>query len=256
MVKKHAIIFKASGDEGNSDRDPYAGALSALDVDCEVVQVLNFDFLNLDELEKRLENPQSYSGIIFSSPRVVEAVGKCLKDAPAWANLFAFAVGEKTATEVEHLGLKPSGSETGIGSALAEHILKCTISKPLLLPCGNLATNTIADTLREGGLEVDQLVVYQTVSNPELEEKIRNVIEKFPTLDYLLYFSPSGVKATIPLLREMGVDLSSVKFGAIGRTTEAALAEHGGAAFVAEKPTPQHFADALAREAEEQETQV
>uniref|UniRef100_A0A0A9XBQ0 Uroporphyrinogen-III synthase n=1 Tax=Lygus hesperus TaxID=30085 RepID=A0A0A9XBQ0_LYGHE len=125
MVRKHAILFKAGGDDGNPDVDPYAGTLGALDIDCQVVPVLNFDFLHLEELEERLKNPQSYSGIIFSSPRVVEAVGKCIKNAADWANLFAFTVGEKTASEVEQLGLKPSGSETGIGSALAEHILSC-----------------------------------------------------------------------------------------------------------------------------------
>lgn len=36
-----------------------------------------------------------------------------------------------------------------------------------------------------------------------------------------------------------------LQFGAIGTTTEAALSKVGKVSFVAEKPSPQHFAAAL-----------
>lgn len=244
MSPKEAIVFKASDDTGDFSDDPYAAELKLLDISCHIISVLSFDFINLDELDKRLARSDCYAGIIFSSPRVVDAVRRCSK-VSEWKDKLAFAVGKKTAEDVQRLGLKPLGEESGTGANLADYILKYPIEKPLLMPCGNLATDTILNKLKGSGIEIERIVVYNTVTSVKLEENIRKVVENCQNLNFVLYFSPSGVKATMPLLKKVGVDFSTIKFGAIGPTTEAALQEFVKVSFLADRPTPQHFASAL-----------
>ncbi|XP_014241578.1 uroporphyrinogen-III synthase [Cimex lectularius] len=243
---RHAILFKASDDEGLGERDPYARQLESIGIHSHILPVVQFEFVNLDELNTRLDHPDLYSGIIFSSPRCVEAVKMSINDASLWTNHRAFVVGEKTAKDVYvQLGMIPEGQASGNGKDLSKFILEQDITKPLLLPVGNLSTDTIVTALRAGGLKVDQLVVYNTITNPKLEMLFRPIFDEFE-VSFLLYFSPSGVDSTIPLFEKLKIDLNGLKIGAIGKTTEEALIRHSiQPAFVAEKPNPACYAKAL-----------
>ncbi|XP_073969932.1 uroporphyrinogen-III synthase-like isoform X2 [Rhodnius prolixus] len=188
------------------------------------------------------------SGIIFSSPRCVKAVSMAADDITKWENHRIFVVGEKTGKLVEtDLGLRTEGGSSGNAKALAEYILKQDINKPLLLPCGNLSRETLSKTLNDGGIKFDRIVVYTTITNPNVESNIKEVFDKLK-IRYILYFSPSAVNVTFPIFTKLGLDLDLIKWAAIGPTTESELLKHSvQVTIVAESPTPEHFAAALER---------
>ena len=58
----------------------FAQTLTRENFDVELSSPISFKFTNLDQLSASLLQPDQFSGIIFSSPRTVQAVQKCLPD--------------------------------------------------------------------------------------------------------------------------------------------------------------------------------
>ena len=90
------------------------------------------------------------------------------------------------------------GEDSGSAVALAEKILKmCEKGERLVFFKGNLARDTMCETLTSGGLLVEQLVVYETTESKHLKEDL-SVIQP---PDWVVLFSPSGARAALPLLQ-------------------------------------------------------
>jgi len=246
--KDGVIIFKALSEGCATNQDPYYVEVSKLDIHCCLIPVIHFNFINHEQLREALSNPEHYSGIIFGSPRCVEALAEYSGLDSQWYSKEFYAVGERTSQIArEKLKVEVQGGHTGTGKALGKHILESNRQRdrPFLIPCGNLGTHDIMNTLEEGGCQSKEIIVYETVPHPDLEKM---VLEALLTMElkYILYFSPSGVSSTIPLLKTNGVDLSNVKLLAIGPTTKTALLKDGlNVAAVADKPTPEGFVAAL-----------
>lgn len=94
---------------------------------------------------------------------------------------------------------------------------------------------------------------FRTLSVPVLDFEYCNLNElqqniKNPSMfsEIVVYFSPSGLKFTIPVLEKMEVPLHQLKLVAIGPTTEAAFLGYKlKARSVASKPTPEHLLEAV-----------
>lgn len=82
--------------------------------------------------------------------------------------------------------------------------------KPVLMPCGNLSKDTISKILQDNGVASDTVQVYETVAHPDLENDLKLVIDNF-TFNIIIYFSPSGINATMPLLKKYSVPLEKIK---------------------------------------------
>ncbi|CAH1404310.1 unnamed protein product [Nezara viridula] len=244
--EKGALVFKSSFDEVNSSTDPYIEKLKELHINCHPVKALDFEFCNLAELSEKLQNHDQYDGIIFSSPRCVAAVEMCVGDLSQWKYNRAFVIGEKTAETVGiKLGLVPEGQASGNASNLASYILNQPIKKPLLLPCGDLAKETLGDILTQGNISLDKIVVYKTVPDPNLESSIRNILSSHK-INFIVCFSPSSINFSLPLLKKCGINLSIVEWIAIGPSTENCLLKHKlKVGCVADKPTPESLAKAM-----------
>lgn len=78
------------------------------------------------------------------------------------------------------------------------------------MPCGNLSRDTISKLLEAKGVSADVVQVYETVNHPNLEDSLKKTIEGF-IFRIVIYFSPSGVNATIPLLKKYFVPLEDLK---------------------------------------------
>lgn len=244
--QKDAIIFKSSFDENDSKKDAYIEKLQELNINCHPIKSIDISFFNTAKLTEKLDSPEKYEGIIFSSPRCVAAVVECNIDIEKWSCKRIFVVGEKTAEYVtSKLGLTPEGQSTGNASSLATYILTQQICKPLLLPCGDLAKDTFKITLSKAGMIVDKITVYKTAPDPNLESSIRHVLKRHK-INFIVSFSPSSINVALPILQRNGVDMSAIEWIAIGPTTESCLLDYNmKVGCVAEKPTPESLAKAM-----------
>lgn len=55
------IVFKALSEE-NESVDPYVNILKNRGYDVRLIPTIGFEYHNLDELNRKLQNPQDYSG--------------------------------------------------------------------------------------------------------------------------------------------------------------------------------------------------
>ncbi|TKC41057.1 hypothetical protein EI555_010123 [Monodon monoceros] len=193
----------------------------------------------------RLSHPEGYGGLIFTSPRAVEAVELCLeKDNKTealgsspngcfgicnshqiscftvwrkslqekWNAKSVYVVGNATASLVNKIGLHTEGENCGNAEKLAEYICSRESSAlPLLFPCGTLKREILPKMLKDKGIPVESLTVYQTIPHPGIQGNLNS------------YYSQ--------------------QFVAIGPTTAHALAAQGlPVSCTAESPTPQALA--------------
>jgi len=82
----------------------------------------------------------------------------------------------------------------------------------LLFPCGNLKSDELSTKLSSKGIKVVAITVYQTQVHWQLEQRLHEIILQnsgFP--ETVVYFSPSGIKFTTPILEKMEVPLQQLK---------------------------------------------
>ena len=66
------------------------------------------------------------------------------------------------------------------------------------------------EVLHGGGVQTESIEVYRTLPHPELEKMIKMDVEsELP--NWVIYFSPSGVDATLPLLRQYCPQFDSIR---------------------------------------------
>lgn len=189
----------------------------------------------------------------MTSQRSVESVNQAASDLPdAWKNKPHYCVGKKTGeTASKLLGLTHQliGQDCGNAESLSALIVKDfqdgSLPLPLLFPCSNLKMDTLPRTLKEHNISVDIVTSYVTVPHPQLRDSIIQLAHKVP--NYLVFFSPSGVNYTLPLLREHNL-ITGVKVNvvSIGNTTARALEDAGICVNrICVKPTPEDLMEAL-----------
>jgi uroporphyrinogen-III synthase len=123
--------------------------------------------------------------VVFTSVNAVEAVATELLDLkPDW-KIYCIGYATKQAVE-KHFG---KDSATGIADnakALAELIIKEAEDDEVFFFCGDQHRMELPNALRKNGIEVTEIIVYQTVLLPHKVEKNYNGI---------LFFSPSAATA-------------------------------------------------------------
>ncbi|KAH8387946.1 hypothetical protein KR093_010407 [Drosophila rubida] len=258
--QRTVIIFKSESES----TDVYAETLLGHNLQPVFVPTLSFGFKQLDQLRAKLLTPDKYAGIIFTSPRCVEAVAEALQlaDLPAgWTLLHNYAVGEVT----HNLALSTlqqlftHGKQTGNARNLGDFIVDTfdgSRQLPLLLPCSNLATDTLLSKLLENGFCVDACEVYETKCNPQLAECMERALQA-ENIEFLAFFSPSGVKCAHDYFKAHNVALEQWKLVAIGPSTRRALEALGLKVFcTAERPTVEHLVKVLLNPQESRERLV
>jgi uroporphyrinogen-III synthase len=83
---------------------------------------------------------------------------------------------------------------------------------PLLFPCGSLIGDELLHKLSSKGINVVAVTVYQTHVHEQLEQRLHEIVSHnsgFPEI--VVYFSPSGLNFTIPMLEKMQVPLQQLK---------------------------------------------
>ncbi|XP_068593068.1 uroporphyrinogen-III synthase isoform X1 [Cebidichthys violaceus] len=261
LVEMHVLLLKEPRD-GASGPDPYIKELASHGHKATLIPVLSFKFVSLNTLSDKLFQPEKHGGLIFTSPRAVEAVKMCLEAEERreewnssakdkWNSKSIYVVGKATAALVRNLGLNPLGEDTGTADVLSRLILERedTNIPPLFFPCGSIKREVLPMALRGNGVPLETLTVYQTAEHPDLEKNLNNYFTEQGAPASVAFFSPSGVKFCLEAVRRLsGEQLTQIKFAAVGPTTRDAMAAEGlCVSCTAEQPTAEHLAAAIAK---------
>ncbi|MDQ7039827.1 MAG: uroporphyrinogen-III synthase [Rhodothermus sp.] len=217
--------------------DPFVEQLQAAGYRPFVLPVLAIDWVNTESLRAVLAHPEAYSGLIFTSPRAVEAVRRLRIPLEAWRAHPVYVVGPRTAAAVRKIGWEPRGETAGSGSELARRIQQgARPICPLLFLCGARRREELPTLLRAAGFPLQELVVYAT------RPLVPALPAEAPTPDWVVFFSPSGLEAA----RRLPLAWEQVHVAAIGPTTAVALQQEGlRVAAVARTPTPEGLLAAM-----------
>uniref|UniRef100_A0A8C0DCM3 Uroporphyrinogen-III synthase n=1 Tax=Balaenoptera musculus TaxID=9771 RepID=A0A8C0DCM3_BALMU len=147
-----AVLLLKDPEEDDCGQDPYIRELGLYGLEATLIPVLSFEFLSLPSFSEKLSHPEGYGGLIFTSPRAVEAVELCLeKDNKTkvwrkslkekWNAKSVYVVGNATASLVNKI----------------EKLAECICSRessalPLLFPCGTLKREILLKMLKDRGI--------------------------------------------------------------------------------------------------------
>lgn len=248
---KRVVLLKSESESVDS----YTDLLRASNFAPIFVPTLEFRFKFLDKLREKLLTPDGYSGIVFTSPRSVEACEEALAEEnlkldEKWSKLHNYCVGEVTHNLIHvALDLNARGKHTGNANNLADFMFEnlegAALDHPFLFPCGNLRQDTVQLKLMDLGYFLDAIEVYETVAHSDLEANLKRALVD-DKAEYLAFFSPSGVNYTNEILRKLDIDLSNYKLIAIGPSTRKCLETNGFQVYkTAEKPSVEYLVKAL-----------
>lgn len=218
------VVLIKSESEGE---DKFVKELEKNDFVVETITSIDFVYKNINLLFEKLSMSNEYDGMIFTSPRAVNALEKVDKLLlNEWkVKKFNYSVGESTAKLVEKLlDIETKGSEAGNAQKLSELIIndycdKTDMKKKLLFPCSSLKQDILGKNLKAQSIDLDIIEVYETIQHPALENSIKNLTK----IDFIVFFSPSSVNFLLPIFSKHKIDLNDVKIIAIGPSTEKCL---------------------------------
>lgn len=239
---KKVVLFKSVSED-------YKKAFSDKNFETVFVEPLQFDLLNLSKLSEKLDDGE-YDGVIFTSPRAIEATSKCWNPSRfvLWSKKKVYTVGEGSTKKIQALlGLESLGAATGNAENLAKQIInENPKSSRFLFPCGNLKSETVVASLQENSINVDALTVYLTKENDNLKTNLIELNEHKPTLCGLIFFSPSGCEYIYRQLQTFSNNLSVLPHFAIGNSTAHKIVNLGAeVAGVAALPKPECIVESV-----------
>eukprot|EP00743_Colponemidia_sp_Colp-15_P007753 GILK01008395.1.p1 GENE.GILK01008395.1~~GILK01008395.1.p1 ORF type:complete len:260 (+),score=15.77 GILK01008395.1:41-820(+) len=253
-MSKYVLLFRQGED------DKYERAIMSADFPF-TVSVLNMSVLstvpcNTELLRAEMNAPESYAGLIFTSPRAVECVAELanskgingwerwgLEDSPI------YCVGPETYRRVTAMGKHPAMDATGVGGAecLAQHIIRryspSAVEKPFLFLCGNRRLDHLPALLTASHVPLQELVIYSTQDREDVELP-EPLSPSFPP-SAVVFFSPSSVHYANQQLRSLW-DWNNMHKIAFGGSTAAEMERHCfGVSSIATEPSPFGVVQAL-----------
>ncbi|CAG8457501.1 15844_t:CDS:2 [Funneliformis mosseae] len=150
-----------------------------------------------------------------------------------WKALPYFVVGRSTAKAVKEMfKIDPLGAdESGNSESLADYIIKyfnSTRGKELLFLVGDKRREELPNKLSKSGILLKELRIYETKPNSsfstELDKISEYLVERKKTINWIIFFSPSGVDNSLELLKvNLLKDWDKIKIASIGKTTSKYL---------------------------------
>lgn len=184
------------------------------------------------EIKKILARLQEYHWIIFTSANGVRFFFEILREAgfDYPVGVKTAVVGQKTLRVLQKYGVN---ADVVPEQFVAESLLQRLRSEvrsgdAVLMPRGNLARKKLSEELSKCGVNVTDLVVYETVVNRDVEKTLSKLL-KDRRPDMVTFTSSSTVKFFLQLLGTSdGRDyLDTVKVACIGPVTAKTATEQG-----------------------------
>lgn len=79
-----------------------------------------------------------------------------------------------------------------------------------MFPHGNLRSDSVLDNLKGEGLLADCIEVYETKAHPDLEKNLQDVFNR-RRVNVVIFFSPSGVKYALPIMKKLVDYIHTIK---------------------------------------------
>ena len=149
--------------------------------------------------------------VVFTSTNAIETVTSIIKNKPNW-DIYCIGGATKDAV-IEAFGEDKIKAIAKSASNLADKIIAAGTVKNLIFFCGDQRLTNLPETLTAKGIEVTEVVVYNTILTPQIIEKNYNGIA---------FFSPSAVHS---FFSENTISTNVTMF-AIGKTTAATIASY------------------------------
>jgi uroporphyrinogen-III synthase len=182
-------------------------------------------------------NKEADTAVLFTSQHAVTAVGKYLHGGDALyvpEQWMVFCLNGTTREQVVQLLSEEQVIDTAPNATeLAAKIIAHGQFKQVLFFCGNQRMETLPVLLKEAGIEVVEIVVYENTATP---------VQVAGSFDAVLFFSPSAVKSffstnTLP---------ENTACFAIGATTAASIGNYtGNKVITSQEPTQQAMLDSV-----------
>jgi len=232
------IVLLKSG-----NNDTYRAQLEAASYQPIFLPVLGHQLSNQDALREILTSG-SYTGVIFTSQRAVEAWGQAVKGCSRqeWDRIPSYVVGAATRQALLDLqsDMVPSGDlvlggeETGRAELLGQYMVKKLEGREsvekLLYLVGDKRRDILSVMLAKAGLVVQEVTVYETTMADGFPRQLETILKsKAGGNIWIVFFSPSGAQYTIPTLQScVGAEdghldevlhRQNIRLAAIGPTT-------------------------------------
>ena len=193
--------------------DELVAEAAAKGVQVDVLSFIDTEPIESVEVQQEIENALILSAtVVFTSMNAVEAVAEYLFDEqPAWR---IFCMGNTTRQLVKkYFGEKSIVSTADNAADLADEIIQNEAPEEIIFFCGDQRRDELPALLKENGVEVNEVIVYQTLP-------IHHKLSKSYTA--ILFFSPSAVESFFVANKAAEKTI----FFAIGNTTAAAIKKH------------------------------
>ncbi len=179
-------------------------------INLEVVSFIETEPIQSIEVQQEIEQVLLQTAtVIFTSGNAVEAVAAEMEGLlPEWE---IFCLGNTTSELVgKYFGTASIAGVANSARELAEVIADSSSAGEVIFFCGDQRRPELPAQLQEKGIEVEEIIVYETVPIPK---KLKT------TYDAVLFFSPSSVKSFFKL-NSAG---EKTFFFAIGNTTASEI---------------------------------
>jgi uroporphyrinogen-III synthase len=157
---------------------------------------------NNEELQPILDGLGQYDWLILTSKVAVDSFFSFFHDKKLELPKIA-VIGNKTAQSLVKIGIQVEFvPKTFVAERFVEEFLPLVhMGDKILIPKGNLARDYIADSLREKGASVDEIIIYETFFPEDSKEKLRKSIQEHE-LDIIPFTSPSTAEHFMSIVNE------------------------------------------------------
>ncbi len=184
------------------------------DIEIDELPFITTEPIKDEDLKRKLrEFLQEKITAVFTSKNAALAFDQIVNIELPWK---IFCIGQATKKTAE----KIFGEERIIGVAdnaedLSDVILQDEEIQKVYFFCGNQRRDELPNKLKAGGVDVEEIVVYETIETPQ------KMSRKY--YDGILFFSPSAVKSYFSLNKLS----EEIQVFAVGKTTADSIIEHG-----------------------------
>ena len=166
--------------------DPLINESKHQNIEIDILSFIETVPIRSIEVQQEIENALlKSSAVVFTSMNAVEAVANELDGhQPDWR---IYSIGNTTRQLVKkYFGEKAIAGTAESAAELAELIVEEDNSDDIFFFCGEQRRDELPDILRSNDIDVNEIVVYQTI-------QVKHKIEK--TYHGILFFSPSAVQS-------------------------------------------------------------
>ena len=182
-------------------------------INIDILPFIKTEPLQNIEIQQEIETIAGLTAtVVFTSMNAVEAVAEIIYDQqPIWNIYCTGSITEALIRKLFPLSVVCGKGENA--NELALVILQDEPESEVTFFCGDRRRDELPNKLRDAGLEVNEIIVYQTILNPHRLEKQYAAI---------LFYSPSGVESFFSMNK---IKENTVLF-AIGKTTALSIQQH------------------------------